>query len=311
MQIGDEKRQNPFGNSEVFNAYFRWVTKDNVPSLLRMVESDQQRRHQAMRALGTLKDERAVDPLARRLDNFFDRQHASDALAELGPIAENAVLKFFNHQDNQTRTLARTLLQQYQTKSELLLTQCLTDLDSPDGNRRAGSLQWIAKAPVDAKRKTEVSKALNRSLDEIIGFPTRDLMTALESWGTSENIPSLSKLLTRPQPANRDVIRILGKMQDPEATRVIAEAMGNFFNASEARKTLREMGGAAEPAVIAAMAKSTDTRSLRDYAGLLGEIGTRKLSLPALTALSMRVPQDFLVNNQIQQSAKAINSRAQ
>jgi hypothetical protein len=305
----DENRQNPFGNADFFNAYFKWATRDNVPTLIRLVDNDQQRRKQAMQTLGKLKDERAVEPLLKQLANIFDRQTAAEALTELGPVAEPGVVKFFNHADAQTRDLARRVLERYGTKSDRILTQCLADLGSLDANCRAGALQWLAKSPVDPQRKVEVSKALNLRMDELNGIRSRDLIAALETWATSENIPELSKLLTTTQLGSRDAIRILSKIQDPEATKAIARGMANFFNLQEARKVLKDMGEAAEPAVIEAMAMCNDVRALRDYVGLLGEIGTRKLSLPALTALSMRVRQDFILNTQMQQAAKAIQAR--
>ena len=128
----DENRQGPFGNQNFFNVYFRWATMENVPSLIRLVEVDQfQHRRRAMQALAKLKDPRGVEPLAKRLENFFDRQAAAEALTEIGPIAESAVLKYFNHPDRGLRDLVRRMIQGYDTKPDVLLGQCLIDLDAP------------------------------------------------------------------------------------------------------------------------------------------------------------------------------------
>jgi len=79
-----------------------WATKDNVPILLKAMK-EKEMRGDAMKALGRLKDERAAEPIAERLDEFFDRHDAEEALKQMGPIAEKAVLARLHHHDWQVR----------------------------------------------------------------------------------------------------------------------------------------------------------------------------------------------------------------
>ncbi len=75
-----------------------WGNKDAVPLLLNAMR-EQETRGEAMKALARLKDERAVEPIAQRLEEFFDRHEAEEALKAMGPMAEKAVLARLNHHD--------------------------------------------------------------------------------------------------------------------------------------------------------------------------------------------------------------------
>jgi HEAT repeat protein len=64
---------------------------------------DKDTRGDAMKALGRLKDERAAEPIAERLEDFFDRHGAEEALKQMGLVAEKAVLARLDHPDWQVR----------------------------------------------------------------------------------------------------------------------------------------------------------------------------------------------------------------
>jgi hypothetical protein len=95
-----------------------WGTKETVPVLLKAM-NQKETRGAAITALGRLKDERAIEPIAERLEDFFDRRPASEALKKMGPAAEKAVLKRLNHSDNQVRTTACDILKVIGTKESL------------------------------------------------------------------------------------------------------------------------------------------------------------------------------------------------
>jgi HEAT repeat protein len=86
-----------------------WGTKDAVPSLLKAMK-DKESRGDAMKALGRLKDERAAEPIAERLEEFFDQHEAAEALKQMGPVAEKAVLARLNHHDLHVRITACDIL---------------------------------------------------------------------------------------------------------------------------------------------------------------------------------------------------------
>ncbi len=64
----------------------------------------------AILALGRLKDPGSAEPLARRLEDFFDGDHAAEALRQLGPAAEKAVAKRLTHKDFSVREKACAVL---------------------------------------------------------------------------------------------------------------------------------------------------------------------------------------------------------
>jgi hypothetical protein len=70
-----------------------WGTKENVPPLLPLVaDKDLMTRRAAIEVLGKLKDERAIEPIAKQLEDGFNRDKVSQALQGFGPAAEKAVL---------------------------------------------------------------------------------------------------------------------------------------------------------------------------------------------------------------------------
>jgi hypothetical protein len=95
-----------------------WGTKETVPILLKAM-NDNETRSVAIKALGRLKDERAIEPIADRLEEFFDRRAASEALKQMGPAAEDAVLKRLNHPDDQVCMAACDILKAIGTKRSL------------------------------------------------------------------------------------------------------------------------------------------------------------------------------------------------
>ena len=175
--------------------------------------------------------------------------------------------------------------------------------------RCRGRSAALANSPVDAKRRAEVARGLNKDLDKANLFFDKDLVKALETWGTSDNVPGLSQHLEKNGPGNREAVRILGKIRDANAIKAIAKAMNNFAIAGEARNVLKEVGSMAEPAVIEVMAGTNDNRARQDCIRLLGEIGTRNVSGPALQFLAGRFPQDRFLLTTIQQAQAAILAR--
>jgi ribosomal protein S27E len=311
----EEQMKSPFGDDNLFNPYFKWATKESVPSLLRLVNRESgahgydRYRHEAMKLLAKFKDARGAEPVAKRLWNPFERNNVTDILIEMGPIAESAVLKYFNHPDHNIRGAARKILQAYNTRNEVLFAICLADLDGTDANRRVGALQWLAKSQVDDKRKSEVSKSLNKLLDQPDCLRNGDLVATLENWGTTENVPKLTQILDQSRFGNPAAIRILGKMRDPDGIKAIARAILNPLNHGEAKRVLKEVGPLAEPAVIDVLIATNDIRTRLECIRLLGDIGTAKVSGTALQQLAQRSPQDRFLLQNIQQAQTAINAR--
>jgi HEAT repeat protein len=258
---------------------------------MRLVENDNQRRQQAIQTLGKLKAVAAAEVIANRLQDFFVRQAAADALKEIGPPAQKAVLKFYNHPDGGVRGLVRNILQGQNISASVFLGQSLTDLESPDQRVRSAALQWFAENPADPQRKLEVSRALNKPLETDGNLRSQYLAKALENWGTSENVPRLIGILEAAKLRRADVVVILGKIGDPNGLKAVARRISNFFDAGEVQRVLKECGSAAEPAVIEVMTNTPDGRTRTDCARVLGDIGTRNVSGQALQNMLLRMQQ--------------------
>ncbi len=95
-----------------------WGSGDNVPALLRAMNHRESRRA-AMKALGRLKDERAAEPLASRLEDFADQHTAAEALMAMGPVAEKAVRQRLNHHDQFVRSEVCRVLKVIGTRDSL------------------------------------------------------------------------------------------------------------------------------------------------------------------------------------------------
>ncbi len=304
----------PLGNDGFFNPYFRWVTAENVPSLIRLAENskftvwDNRYRQEAMRILAKLKEPRGIPAIAKRVENHFDRGVALQALEEFGPAAQSEVLKLMNHPDGGARQAARQLLVKFNTPEGAKLTQAIADLGVQNPQQRDAAANYLTTAPVDAARRSEVSVALNKALGNLNGpFINGDLFRAVEKWHTPVNVPVLALMVETNRPGSREAMQALGKMRTPESMKVVAKQLGKSF---EAFGSLREAGPAAEPAVIEVLGTTLDQRVRMDCVRLLGDIGTRNGgSLLVLQQITLRFPQDTFLRSQATTSSKRILSR--
>jgi hypothetical protein len=97
-------------------------TTNQVPVLLKLAkDSDWSTRQPAVKALGKLKDERAIEPLADLIarGGSMYGQDASAALINIGPPAEKAVLELLNERNTDTQRQACNILQQIGTSASL------------------------------------------------------------------------------------------------------------------------------------------------------------------------------------------------
>ena len=107
-----------------------WGTAEEVPYLLRLLDdSDRGVQDAAIRALGKLKDARAADVLALRLNSHL-RGAAGEALKEIGAAAEGVVREQLNSTDKYARVEAIKVLKVIGTKaSEKDLIELANDYD--------------------------------------------------------------------------------------------------------------------------------------------------------------------------------------
>jgi predicted Zn finger-like uncharacterized protein len=99
-----------------------WATADNVPSLLRLLQSDRRNignRDRALEILGNIRDERATAPVAALLTDFFSRGPASQCLIAMGPVAEKEVIPYLTSADGGVRREACKILGEIGTRKSL------------------------------------------------------------------------------------------------------------------------------------------------------------------------------------------------
>jgi hypothetical protein len=123
----DAKKRSPTAHS-VFQALALWATKDNIPTLVPLVDSeDLILRMGAVKVLGTLPDERSAAALAKRLPATLGREAVSRALQALGPVAEEPVLDLLPSQDKRLRDEICRILAVIGTKKSLPKLQAVVE----------------------------------------------------------------------------------------------------------------------------------------------------------------------------------------
>jgi HEAT repeat protein len=104
-----------------------WANANDVPALIvALDDEDRGVRRAAIQYFGRIKDERAVEPVARQLTDpdAFVHNDAMRALRQIGTIAEAEVVKYLNSADIPTRERACQVLQTIGTQHSIrALTQ--------------------------------------------------------------------------------------------------------------------------------------------------------------------------------------------
>ncbi|MDR3460580.1 MAG: HEAT repeat domain-containing protein [Verrucomicrobiae bacterium] len=123
------------------------ATTNDVPVLLKLLkDTDWSARQAATKALGRLKDERAIQPLAdliARGGNMYS-QDASSALMNIGAPAEKAVIGLLNERNAETQRQACTILQQIGTGDSLdALQKLVGDSEQQTSQAAADAIRAI------------------------------------------------------------------------------------------------------------------------------------------------------------------------
>lgn len=145
-------------DSDVFTRQFAiealgvWGDKDTVPLLISAMQG-RETRHEAMNALARIKDERAAEAIAARLEEFGDLLLAAQALKKMGPIAEKAVLARLNHGEFQVRIMVCEILTVIGTKQSIAPLEKVVD---------AGKDPFAGQDHLVAMRAKETLKAIQR-----------------------------------------------------------------------------------------------------------------------------------------------------
>jgi HEAT repeat protein len=285
---------NVLGSSEVsdnaMRAVEKWAAADNVPALVKAIGDDQfPHRKRAMALLGRLKDPRAAEPLAEKLTTN-ERRDAADALIALGPAGKPAVEKYATNPDKGVQKEVDRVLASYGTDtSNLGLTRLLTDLESPDGGRRANAARGLAGMKPDPAQQEKVIKALLKDVEDDMDKGIAELsVKAIAAWGTKDNAAGLIKIIE-----NRDkyaanvrhtAMDVLAKWKAEDAIKPIALNIGpDGGDRDRAGKALIAMGpdlGEKVEAVVLEGLSSTDEAIVLECVKVLGAVGTNKSVKP-------------------------------
>jgi len=141
--------KNNFHRISCLVALFVWGTKENVPSLLPVLsDKDGWVRTAAVKALGEIGDDRAIEPIAKLLPEWFGRAEASQALQKAGSKAEKSVLPFVKHTDWVVRVEACKILTVVGTKaSKEALEEAAKDRNGLVNQGAKAALAAIAGRP--------------------------------------------------------------------------------------------------------------------------------------------------------------------
>jgi HEAT repeat protein len=114
------------GNSlekrEAAKALTKWATRDEVPALIDVLKEERPgigTRPAAMKALARLKDDQATAALAEMLANNFENKEAVTALVAIGPLVEDEVLAYLDHDRYWAKAAACKVLREVGTRKSL------------------------------------------------------------------------------------------------------------------------------------------------------------------------------------------------
>jgi HEAT repeat protein len=123
-----------------------WANENDVPALIGALDDDAAGvRREAFVALGQIKDERAVGPVARHLagPDLADHSAAVRTLKQIGSIAEREVVKYLGADDIRARERACQVLQTIGTRVSIPALSRAASVRSPVSRTAQAALKAI------------------------------------------------------------------------------------------------------------------------------------------------------------------------
>jgi len=244
----------------LLRVYLIWANKDNVPAMNRMVQTPtlpawtSKKTGLVMGALGKMQDERAADALAAKLSDPKLHDQAVNALQDLGPKGEPAVLEYLFDPDPDTRVRASQLLTVYGTKHKTIAASALTRLKSSDADARHSAVVWfVDNAPSNDEQKAEAAPLLAAQLEDLSPDVCGQALQALKVWATKDCLPQLVAYSRREQKnasGNPQLIDVLAQFKDERAADALALQLPNVHARAKAVQALSNLGPAASKAVL-------------------------------------------------------------
>jgi serine/threonine protein kinase len=229
-----------------------------------------------------------IGPVADR--DAFRKKIRFGQVAPLGD--RDLVIRFFNNDSLPGGATAPA----GQPKADDDIAQALDDLKSDNLFTRKGAAQKLKGMPVDAKRQSEVAKALENVFKKDTDHFTRiEACAAAGVWGNADTANELARIVTTDKDVfvRRAALDALGELkiiQQPQA-QALAAGFIDFHTRQNATEAFKKIGSPAEKAVHPILTHS-DLFTRRDACNLLKEIGTRE-SIPVLQAFLRRERELF------------------
>jgi len=287
----------PFFEDTLLRAVKRWGTKDNVASLVHMLETSP-----------------------------FKKREAADALIGIGPACEPEVRKLLDHADGGVREQAKRILKSVSGPGgagDIEITEALADLKSGDFRRVSNAGNYLQRARVDEKQRPVVVAAL---LDALKGSGVQKgdgqiepAAKALTVWATKDDGPAVALAMSDMdkffgQRSRRVLMEWLGTHKVDKAIPTLVEALSNASDRSTASKALQTMGpdlGEQIEVEVVKVNAGAEKQLLLELIKVLGAVGTKKGSIPALTQIDAdaRKRNDRQVSTACVQAAASINAR--
>jgi hypothetical protein len=232
----------------VLHAYLLWANKDNVPAMIRMVQTptmhhwNHEKTAQVMMVLAKLGDERAFPALAEKLSDPALHDQAVNALRIVGSKSKSVVIDFAFDPDPNTRARANTLLAEFKVPPQAIAVEAMMRLNAPQADARASAVGWfIENGPSDDRHKSEGAKLLGKLLVDQPDDVCSKVLLALKTWATKDCLPNLAEYARREQKSvagSPELIDILAHFPDPIAADAIALQLPNANTRAKAAKAL-------------------------------------------------------------------------
>ncbi len=287
-----------------------WGSAEVVPDLVELLEDpDILVRQEAIRALGQLNDEQAIEPLCGLLGTEHE---AERALIGMGPAVEDAVLASLDPNNERQFRAACEVLCQVGTQKSLqklgpfylrrmgplhsaatgavngirrrgqaagvegidVVAAALENLKSNEPHEIRSACDLLARSQPDPQRREEVARALVHAAgypDELVRFTA---VNALVVWHTPETFPEVVKLTKDDRAQIRHAaIRMLGQMKTKAAIEVLLDCFPR--DTHRVVEALTAIGPSAEGPILRRM-DSPPMRDMNQAYSLLCKIGTEK-----------------------------------
>jgi RNA polymerase sigma factor (sigma-70 family) len=294
-----------------------WATRKQVPSLIKSLE-DWPCRKAAMQALGKLKDERAVEPLARFLqsDRPFDREPAAAALIAIGPAAEKEVRKYLTDDNPATRDEAARILKQIgKTGQDDEFNRALAGLKDANVLARKKALAWFGTADPGHARREEAAAALAALVKDGDVFARQEALAPLCRWGSRQDVPVLLAVLKEPMlsiPNKTLVLATLGKWGDERALPVLGEFLAGGFigDGDAAADALIQFGPRGEAEALRHLGSNQLAVKAR-VCRVLKEVGTRASLKPLQDEIDRADREKYPGHETVAASCQAVLKKIQ